>query len=262
MLYTINMILFIFKNNEVISIPITSFLMATPHNSAKVGDFAETVLMCGDPLRAKLIADNYLENAKQVNSVRGMLGFTGTYKGKPLSVMGHGMGIPSISIYAEELYNVYKVKTIIRVGTCGTVDPNVHVRDVCIVTSSGTDSNVNRMRLLGHDFPATANFEVVSALVESAKALNIPTQVGKAYSTDIFYSKEQGLNEALAQYHFIAVEMESAGLFPIADYYGARAGCICTVSDHIITHESATPEERQTSFQNMIKIALEATLKL
>ena len=236
--------------------------MATPHNSAQVGDFAETVLMCGDPLRAKLIAETYLENPKLVNNVRGIQGYTGTYKGKPISVMGHGMGLPSICIYAEELYSTYKVKTIIRVGTCGAIDMDIHTRDIVIFTSAGTNSKINRIRFMDHDYPATASFDVVCALVDAAKELNIPAKVGKGFSTDLFYNPQTELAQLMNKFHFLAVEMESAGLFPIADLYGARAGCICTVSDHILHHEETTAEERQNSFQNMTKIALEAAIKI
>lgn len=164
--------------------------MATPHINAEKGDFADTVLMPGDPLRAKYIADTYLENVRQVNDVRSMFGYTGTYKGREISVMGHGMGIPSVSIYAKELITDYGVKSIIRVGSCGAVRDDVNVRDVVIGMGACTDSKVNRMRFNDHDFAAIADFELTSHAVAAAKAQNVPVKVGNIFSADLFYNPQ------------------------------------------------------------------------
>lgn len=236
--------------------------MATPHISANVGDIAPTVIMPGDPLRAQFIAENFLEDAKLVTDVRNMYGFTGTYKGKRVTVMGHGMGMPSVSIYAEELYKFYGVKNIIRVGSCGAVLDDVHVRDVIIATSASTDSKINRTRFGGHDLAATATYENVAALVEAAKELELPVKVGKVFSSDIFYTPDFDFFQTMKTYGILGVEMEAAALFPIADLYGAKAGCILTVSDHILREEYTTSEERQKTFVGMMKIALEAVLKV
>lgn len=236
--------------------------MATPHIKAELNDFAETVIMPGDPLRAKFIAETFLEDVKQVNDVRGMLAFTGTYKGKRLSVMGHGMGMPSISIYAEELYKFYGVKNIIRVGSAGAVLDDVNVRDVVVVSGASTDSKINRTRFNDNDYSAVASYENVFALVEAAKELDIKVRVGKCFSADIFYSPNFEFFHTLKEYGFLAVEMEAAALFPIADKYGAKAGCILTISDHIFKQEETTAEERQLTFTNMMKVALEAALKV
>lgn len=236
--------------------------MATPHINAELGDFAETVIMPGDPLRAKFIAETFLEDVKQVCNVRNMLGFTGTYKGKRVSVMGHGMGMPSVSIYAEELYKFFGVKNIIRVGSAGSVLDDVHVRDVIVVTGAGTDSKINRMRFGDNDYAATATFENVAAMVEAAKELDVPVKVGKCFSADVFYSPQPEFFHTLAKYRYLGVEMEAAALFPIADLYGAKAGCILTISDHIFKEEATSAEERQLTFTNMMKVALEAVLKV
>lgn len=235
--------------------------MATPHIAANLGDFAETVIMPGDPLRAKFIAENFLENVKQVTAVRNMYGFTGTYKGVPVSVMGHGMGMPSISIYAEELYKFFGVKNIIRVGSCGAVLDDVHVRDVVVVTGAATDSKVNRVRFEGHDYAAVASYENIEALVGAARELNVPVKVGKCFSADLFYTPKFEFFQTLKEYGYLGVEMEAAALFPIADKYGAKAGCVLTVSDHILRSEETTAEERQTTFTAMMKVALEAVYK-
>lgn len=234
----------------------------TPHINAPAGAFAPTVLMPGDPLRAQFIAETFLEGAEQVSNVRNMLGYTGHYKGRRLSVMAHGMGIPSCSIYSHELISVYGVKNLIRVGTCGGIGDEVQLRDVVIGLSASTDSNVNRQRLFGYDYAATADFAVVSALHRSAEALRIPVRVGPLFSSDLFYHPNGPLNEALRRLRFLGIEMEAAGLFAVAQELGARAGCICTVSDHVIRGDSTSPANRQTSFREMMSIALEAALLL
>ncbi|MFQ3232133.1 purine-nucleoside phosphorylase [Reinekea sp.] len=236
--------------------------MSTPHISAAKGDFAETVLMPGDPLRAKHIAETYLTNVVEVNSVRGMLGFTGEYKGSRLSVMGSGMGIPSMSIYAKELITEFGVKNIIRVGTCGALSDDVNLRDVIIAIGASTDSVVNRTRLMGFDFSATASYELLAAAVSSAKAANIPVRVGNIFSSDLFYTPVDNMMERLAQMGILAVDMEAAGLYGVAAEYGANALTVLTVSDHIPRGEAATPEERQSSFNDMIILTLDAAITL
>ena len=235
--------------------------MATPHINAEMGDFADTVLMPGDPLRAKYIADTYLENVRQVNDVRNMFGYTGTYKGREISVMGHGMGIPSVSIYAKELIIDYAVKSIIRVGSCGAVHDDVNVRDVVIGLGASTDSKVNRMRFNDHDFAAIADFELTSHAVAAAKAQNVPVKVGNIFSADLFYNPQTDMAELMKRYGIVGVEMEAAGLYGVAAEFGARALTICTVSDHILKGDSLSSADRQTTFNDMMVIALDTVLR-
>ncbi|MCG7657404.1 purine-nucleoside phosphorylase [Wielerella bovis] len=236
--------------------------MATPHISAEASAFAQTVLMPGDPLRAKYIAETFLENAEQVTAVRNMYGYTGTYKGKRLSIMAHGMGIPSCSIYAKELITEYGVKNIIRVGSCGAVLDDVHVRDVVIGMGASTDSNVNRMRFRNHDFAALADFDIVQALVQAAANNQIDVKVGNLFSSDLFYHPDTQMTETLRKYGILGVEMEAAGIYGVAAEFGAKAATICTVSDHIVREEYTSAEERQLTFNDMIKIALDAAITL
>lgn len=235
--------------------------MATPHINAAPGDFADTVLMPGDPLRAKYIADTYLENVRQVNDVRNMFGYTGTYKGREISVMGHGMGIPSVSIYAKELITDYGVKSLIRVGSCGAVRDDVNVRDVVIGMGASTDSKVNRMRFNDHDFAALADFELTQHAVAAAKAKNVPVKVGNIFSADLFYNPQTEMAEMLKRYGIVGVEMEAAGLYGVAAEFGARAMTICTVSDHILKGDSLSSADRQTTFDDMMLIALDTVLR-
>ncbi|WP_298716053.1 purine-nucleoside phosphorylase [uncultured Oceanisphaera sp.] len=234
--------------------------MATPHINAERGDFADTVLMPGDPLRAKYIADTFLSDVRQVNQVRNMLGFTGTYKGRAISVMGHGMGIPSVSIYAKELITEFGVNTLIRVGSCGAVRDDVALRDVVIGLSASTDSRVNRVRFMDHDFAATGDFELANRAVAAAKACKVAVRVGSLFSADLFYSPQPELFELMKRYGILGVEMEAAGLYGVAAEYGARALAICTVSDHILRHEALSADERQSSFNEMMEVALESVL--
>ncbi|MDF0532753.1 purine-nucleoside phosphorylase [Shewanella sp. A32] len=236
--------------------------MATPHINAVDGAFAETVLFPGDPLRAKYIAETFLENVEQVTNVRNMLGFTGTYKGKKISVMGSGMGIPSCSIYATELIKDYGVKNLIRVGTCGAISRDIKVRDVVIGMGACTDSRVNRMRFKDKDFAAIADYELLTAVVNAAKAQNIKVRVGNVFSADLFYSPEPDMFDVMEKMGVLGVEMEAAGLYGVAKEFGARALCVVTVSDHIRTGEVTTSEERQTTFNDMISMTLEAALTL
>lgn len=230
----------------------------TPHLEASPGDFAETVLMPGDPLRAQHIAETFLDNVRQVNGIRGMLGFTGEYKGSAVSVMGSGMGIPSISIYARELWTEYGVQNIIRVGSCGAVRPEIKLLDVLIGTGACTDSKVNRSRFNGHDFAAIADFELARKAVAAAEHLKIPVRTGNLFSADLFYSPEPEMFEVMESMGILGIEMEAAGLYGCAAECGKSALAICTVSDHIRTGESTTSEERQTSFNEMIRVTLES----
>lgn len=234
--------------------------MPTPHINAADGAFAETVLMPGDPYRAKYIAENFLESVQEVTNVRAMLGYTGFYKGERVSVMGHGMGIPSCSIYATELIKFYGVKNIIRVGSCGAISPDVKIRDVVIGMGACTDSKVNRMRFMDHDFAAIADFSLVMNAVMAAKDMNVPIKVGNLFSADLFYSVQPKMFDVMEKYNILGVEMEAAGIYGVAAEYGAKALTICTVSDHIRTGEALDSSERQTSFNEMISVALESIL--
>ncbi len=234
--------------------------MATKHMNAAPGDFAETVLMPGDPLRAQYIADTWFDNARRVTDVRNMWGFTGEYKGKPISVMAHGMGIPSVSIYVTELIESYGVKRVLRVGSCGTSHPDVKMRDLIIVQGASTDSNVNRMRFGGYDLAALASFDLVQKAVAAAEAQKVRYHVGNIFSADLFYTPDPEMFETLAKYNVLGVEMEAAGLFPIAAEHGIEALAICTVSDDIRSGEALTTDERATTFDEMITVALETTV--
>lgn len=232
--------------------------MPTPHISASPGDFAPSILLPGDPLRAKHIADNFLDDVSQVNEVRNMLGYTGSYQGVPVSVMGTGMGIPSASIYATELVNEYGVERLIRVGSCGAVTQSVEVRDVIFAIGACTDSLVNRTRYGGLDFAAVADFWLLRAAADAAAAKGIDVKVGNVHSADLFYNPDPEAFNRMEAMGVLAVEMEAAGLYGVAAEYGARALTICTVSDHVRTGEATSSEERQTSFNEMVDIALEA----
>lgn len=230
--------------------------MATPHIHAPAGAFAPTVLMPGDPLRAKHIAETFLTDAVCVNTVRNMFGYTGTYNGKPVSVLGSGMGVPSMSIYATELVKFYDVKNIIRIGSCGGLPLDVKVRDVVIGMGASTDSSVNRNRLAGMDFAAIASFELLEKAVSAARAKNINVKVGNVFTSDLFYNPSETLFDTLEKYGVLAVEMEAAGLYGVAAEYGINALAIFTVSDHIRTGEALSAELRQTSFNEMVEVAL------
>ncbi|MGL6214145.1 purine-nucleoside phosphorylase [Billgrantia desiderata] len=235
--------------------------MATPHIQGERGIFADTVLMPGDPLRAKHIAETFLEDAREVTSVRNMLGFTGRYRGRDISVMGHGMGIPSVSIYAKELITDYGVKRLIRVGSCGAVRDDVAVRDVVIGLGASTDSAVNRTRFMGHDFAAIADFELTRHAVDAAAAQGVPVKVGNLFSADLFYNPQAELFTLMKRYGIVGVEMEAAGLYGVAAEFGGRAMTICTVSDHILKGESLPSEARERSFNEMVEVALDAVLR-
>lgn len=231
--------------------------MATPHINAEMGDFAETVLMPGDPLRAKHIAENFLTDAKQVTAVRNMFGYTGKYNGKPVSIMGSGMGIPSISIYATELVKFLGVKNIIRIGTCGGIKSDVKLRDVIIGMGATTDNPVNQNRLNGLHYSAIADYNLLEKAVNSARNQGIEAKVGNIFTTDIFYQWDADIYALLDKHGILACEMEAAGLYGVAAEFGCNALAICTVSDHVVTGESLPAEDRQTTFDDMVKIALE-----
>lgn len=232
--------------------------MATPHINAPEGAFAETVLMPGDPLRAKHIAETFLTDVELVNSVRNMYGYTGYYKGKKVSVQGSGMGVPSMSIYATELIREYGVKNIIRIGSCGGLPLDVKVRDVVIAMGASTDSMVNRTRLGGNiDFAALADYSLLEKAVTAARSRAIPTHVGNIFTSDLFYNPDNTLFDRLEKYGVLGIEMEASGLYGIAAEFGVKALAIMTVSDHIRTGEALSAELRQTSFNDMVEIALE-----
>ncbi|MBC3870002.1 purine-nucleoside phosphorylase [Undibacterium oligocarboniphilum] len=234
--------------------------MATPHIAASPGDFSDIVLMPGDPLRARMIADNWLEQAKLVTDIRNMYGYTGYYRGRRISVMAHGMGIPSLSIYATELIREYGARTLIRVGSCGAIAPHLQLQDIVIAQGAGTDSKVNRMRFLGHDFAAIADYALLAQACDTARRLNYPVHVGNVFSADLFYSAQPEMLEKMEKMRILAVEMEAAGLYGLAAEYGASALTLLTVADQIRTGASLTAAERQDSFGRMMEIALTAVL--
>lgn len=226
----------------------------TPHIGAKYGDIAKTVIMAGDPLRAKFMAENFLENPVQFNNVRGMLGFTGTYEGKPVSVMGHGMGCPSIGIYTYELFNFYDVETIVRVGSAGSINHDLKLGNLVIAQGACTNSNFAIQYELPGSFAPIANFDLVRGAVKACERMGIPYKVGNVLSSDLFYV-ENAHNDKWMNMGVLAVEMEAAALYMNAARAGKRALTICTISDHILTGEATSAEERQTTFTNMMKVA-------
>ena len=230
------------------------------HISAKTGEVAEAILLPGDPLRARFIAENYLENAKQYNEVRGILGFTGTYKGKKVSVQGTGMGIPSISIYVNELFREYGVKRAIRIGTAGAIQKELKVRDLVFAMTACTDSAANRIRFGGRDFAPAATFSLVKKAWETAAARGWDVAVGPVVSTDMFYSEDTEEWKLWARFGVLAMEMESSELYTLAAKYGRECLSILTISDSLVTNEAASAEERQTSFTRMMEVALETAI--
>jgi purine-nucleoside phosphorylase len=230
--------------------------MASKHMNAAPGDFADTVLMPGDPLRAQYIADTYLENTRRVTDVRNMWGFTGEYEGRPVSVMAHGMGIPSASIYCTELITEYGVKRVIRVGSCGSSHPDVKLRDIIIAMGASTDSNCNRMRFGGYDLAALASFDLVQKAVSAAKEQGVRYHVGNIFSADLFYTPDPDMFATMAKYDIYGVEMEAAGIFPIAAENDAEALAICTVSDDLVSGDALSTDDRATTFDEMILVAL------
>ncbi len=242
--------------------------MSTPHIGAEKGDFADTLLMPGDPLRSRFIAENFLNNAKLVNDVRGVQGYTGLYKGEKISVMASGMGMPSIGIYSYELYNFFGVENIIRVGSAGSYRADVKLRDIVLAQAACTDSNFVKQFGLPGDFSPIADFGLLTKAVSVAKALGLNCHIGNVLSSDRFYGDSKGLPDwkqpvsLWAKMGVLAVEMEAAALYMNAARAGKRALCICTISDSLITGEETTAEERQSSFTDMIKLALETAASI
>ena len=230
--------------------------MPTPHNNAVKGEIAKTVLMPGDPLRAKFIAENFLKNVKQYNSVRNMFGYTGTYKGKEISVQGSGMGIPSISIYSHELYTEYDVENIIRIGSAGAYSDDLELGDVIFGMGACTDSNFAMQYDLPGTFAPIADFGLLRRAVENAEALGVAYKVGNIVSTDAFYHKRPDCNDEWKSMGVLAVEMEAAGLYMNAAALGKKALCIATISDHIYKGTALPPEAREKTFTDMMEIAL------
>lgn len=230
----------------------------TPHIAAKEGEIAETILLPGDPLRAKFIADNFLENVKQFNATRNMFGYTGTYKGKPVSVMGTGMGCPSIGIYSYELIHFYGCKNLIRVGTAGALNENVHVRDMVFGMGACTTSNFVRLFNLPGDFAPICSYELLAKAVKSAEEKGLNYHVGNILSSDMFYAAPKAKTDGITwgDMGVLAVEMEAAALYANAAAAGVNALAILTISDSMITGEATTAEERQTTFTNMMEVAL------
>ena len=226
------------------------------HIAAKKGEIAETILLPGDPLRAKHVADTFLDDVICYNEVRGMLGYTGYYKGKRVSVQGTGMGIPSISIYVNELIREYDVKNLIRIGTAGAFQENLKVKDIVLALAASTNSAVNWNKFQGSDFAPTANFDLLLKAYQTANSLQLNVKTGNILSSDEFYDDNPDAFKKWAQYGVLCVEMETAALYTIAAKYRASALAILTISDSLITHESASAEERQSSFNEMVKIAL------
>lgn len=236
--------------------------MATPHIGANKGDIAETILLPGDPLRAKYIAETFLENVVQYNNIRGMLGFTGTYKGKKVSVQGTGMGVPSIGIYAHELIAEFGVKNLIRIGTAGSYQKNVKIRDVVLAMSASTDSAINKLRFNGADYAPTANAEMLFKAHEIAKQKGLNVKSGNVFTSDTFYGDDPNAWKKWAKFGVLCVEMETAQLYTTAAKLGANALTLLTISDSFITHEVTSAEERQTTFNEMIEVALETAISL
>jgi purine-nucleoside phosphorylase len=227
----------------------------TPHIGAQIGEIARTVLMAGDPLRAKFMAESFLENPVQFNGIRGMLGFTGTYEGKRVSVMGHGMGMPSIGIYTYELFNFYDVETIIRIGSAGSYSRDLHVGDLIIAMGACTDSNYGKQFGLPGYFAPIADFKLLRGAAEACDRLGIRYKVGNVVSSDVFYADNPQADKWMKM-GVLAVEMEAAALYMNAARAGKRALTICTISDHVLLGEATSPEEREKTFTNMMKVAL------
>ena len=231
------------------------------HIAAKNGEIADTVLLPGDPKRAKWIAENFLENAVCYTDIRGMLGFTGTYKGKRISVQGTGMGIPSMSIYITELMKDYGVKTLIRVGSAGSYQEDVKIRDIVVALSTSTDSNINNRRFKGASFAPTVNFDLLSKVLKTAEEKNIKIKAGNILTSDEFYNDDPSYFKKWAEFGVLAVEMETAALYTLASKYKAKALLILTISDSLVSPEITSSEEREKTFNEMIELALETAIK-
>ena len=234
----------------------------TPHINAKQDAFAPVVIMPGDPLRAKFIAENYLEKAELVTDVRNMLGFTGYHKDQRISVMGSGMGTPSVSIYAYELFTKYGVETIIRAGSCGAIRQDINVGDIVVAMGASTDSAVNKIRFGHYDFAAIADYTLLRTTEETASELNIPLIIGNIMTTDMFYHPDQNLLNTMEKMGILGLDMEAAALYGVAAECQRKALAAFTVSDHLITKEEMSSDERQTKFTTMINLLLETAIKI
>lgn len=231
------------------------------HIEAKIGEIAESVLLPGDPLRAKYIAETFLENVVCYNNVRGMLGFTGTYKGNRVSIQGTGMGMPSASIYIHELINDYGAKNLVRIGTCGAIQNDVNLRDVLIAQAAATDSAIIRNQFPGFDFPQIGSFDLIKSAYDIGVAKGLNLRVGNVLSSDVFYTEDKDAVTKLGSHGVLAVEMETAALYYLTVKFGVKGLSLLTVSDHILTGEQTTAQERQTTFNDMIEVALETVAK-
>ena len=236
--------------------------MATPHINAKVGDFAKTVLMPGDPLRAKVVAGNFPEGARLVNNVRGIQGYTGSWKGEPVSVMASGMGMPSIGIYSYELYNFFEVENIMRIGSIGGMSERVKIRDIIIGMGACTNSNYATQYNVQGSYAPIADYGMMKTAIEECEKLGASYVVGNILSSDMFYNADPTVTERWIKLGVLGVEMEAAALYMNAAYAGKRALAICTVSDHLLTGEATTAEERQNSFTEMMEVALNTAIRL
>lgn len=232
--------------------------MTTPHNRAADTDYAEAVLLPGDPLRARHIAQAYLSDAREISNTRGMLGYTGHWRGQRLSVMGSGMGIPSCVLYATELVRQHGVRRLLRVGTCGAVKPGLRLGDLVLAVGASTDSRVNRQRFGGHDFAAVASWPMLRTLADTAAAAGLALHAGNIFSSDLFYHPDDMLTARLAAMGLLGIEMEAAGLFGVAAAEGVDAAALLTVSDHLLEHTAMDPAEREQGLDRMIRLALDA----
>lgn len=230
------------------------------HIGAEAGDIAPRVLLPGDPLRATWIADTFLEGARRYSSVRAMNGYTGTYRGEPVSVQGTGMGMPSASIYVNELIRDYDCQQLVRVGSCGAVSDRLKIRDVVLAISAATDSSMNHIRFEGLDYAATADFHLLRAAYDAAGAGGVAVTVGQLFSSDSFYSDRPELLQRMTEYGVLGVEMEANALYTLAAKHARQALCVCTVSDHIVTGEKTSSQEREQTFGDMVSVALDAML--
>lgn len=235
--------------------------MATPHIEANPGDFAELVLMPGDPLRAQALAHGHLEDSRQVNAVRNMLGYTGNFRGRPVSIMGSGMGMPSIGIYAHELFAEFGVERIVRVGTCGGLLADMQLGDLVLATAAGTDSAMNRQRFAGWDYPAAADFDMLNAVHARTVESGVEVRCGEVFSTDYFYHPDPDFIDRVQAMGILALDMESAALYALARQHGKRALTILSVSDVIPTGERASTDARQHAFDTVIEAVLTALLE-
>ncbi|WP_343154201.1 purine-nucleoside phosphorylase [Buchnera aphidicola] len=233
--------------------------MSTFHINSKKSDFSDTILMPGDPVRAKYIAENYLNNFKQINTTRLMLAYTGYYKNKKISIMSHGIGIPSAALYVRELITEYNVKKIIRIGTCGAVRDDINLRDIVIGLGASTDSKFNRIRFYNHDYAAISDFHITYQAFLAARQMKVKIHIGNFFTTDSFYT-DQDMLKILNKYNIVGIDMETAGIYSVASEFRAQALSICTVSDHILKKESVSSSDRESSFNDMIVLSLETTL--